>query len=412
MKITYQLRSKAEKCVPIYLRLYSPADLKLKTGLFVHPKDWSKDKGQAIGRNPQLKNLNARLAQLTSHIIAEVNASSEVKDKAFFKRIIAGFSNPVKEDTDQVIPFLEKLIESAPYRKYRGRVGLSKGTVKNYRVFKNNLLDFYYERGENLHFSRLDKAFFDRFTRWMLETKKYSENYTGRQIVRLKTIVREAGEAGISIPPSALTVKGFTQAKQERIIITLTQEEIEAVKGVKLSSAYLENARALFLIGLYSGLRVSDLLSLQPSQVLSHPSGAIFLDVLQKKTGKQVIVPIVDQVVIDILKNGHWRTISDIKFNKYIKQVCYQAGINTPTKGDKYNGHTKRKERGIYPKCELISSHAMRRTFITLNYNKIPSQLLRAVSGHSSESQMLHYVGQSDKHADAEAFLKALQHSK
>ena len=55
-----------------------------------------------------------------------------------------------------------------------------------------------------------------------------------------------------------------------------------------------------------------------------------------------------------------------------------------------------RKVEGIYPKWQLVTSHIGRRSFATNNYGKIPTALLIGVTGHSTESMFLEYIGKTD----------------
>jgi integrase len=56
-----------------------------------------------------------------------------------------------------------------------------------------------------------------------------------------------------------------------------------------------------------------------------------------------------------------------------------------------------RKEVGMYKKWELITSHIGRRSFATNFYGTIPTTYLINVTGHSSESMFLNYLGKSNK---------------
>ncbi len=42
---------------------------------------------------------------------------------------------------------------------------------------------------------------------------------------------------------------------------------------------------------------------------------------------------------------------------------------------------------------DLISSHICRRTFATMYYTKIPTSIIRAVTGHKTETEFLQYIG-------------------
>lgn len=56
-----------------------------------------------------------------------------------------------------------------------------------------------------------------------------------------------------------------------------------------------------------------------------------------------------------------------------------------------------RMEVGNYKKYELVTSHIGRRSFATNFYGTIPTTYLIYVTGHSTESMFLNYIGKSNK---------------
>ena len=54
-------------------------------------------------------------------------------------------------------------------------------------------------------------------------------------------------------------------------------------------------------------------------------------------------------------------------FNKHLKKICEKAGLTKSVIGYKMNETTRRKLKGSYRKCDLISVHDLRRSFAT-NY--------------------------------------------
>ena len=141
-----------------------------------------------------------------------------------------------------------------------------------------------------------------------------------------------------------------------------------------------------------------------------------FIEFTQIKTNKVMTVPLHPKV-IEILdkRNGDFpKTISDPKYNLFIKQVCRIAGIDSRTKGSKLtdlnevesntNKKSKidevkqfRKETGVFEKWELVTSHIGRRSFASNFYGTIPTTYLINVTGHSSEAMFLNYLGKSNK---------------
>jgi hypothetical protein len=95
-------------------------------------------------------------------------------------------------------------------------------------------------------------------------------------------------------------------------------------------------------------------------------------------------------------RNGNFpRSISAVNYNKYIKEVCREAGLIEIVEGSKkvVNPVTKeiRKIDGFYPKYELVTSHIGRRSYVTNNRNIMPDNLIMNNTGHSSVRMLGEY---------------------
>jgi integrase len=127
--------------------------------------------------------------------------------------------------------------------------------------------------------------------------------------------------------------------------------------------------------------------------------GQKFIRYTQSKTGKQVDIPLHNDV-LEILSNrgGFPRAISDQKFNDYIKLVCKsdKVKLNETIYGTRQNPKTHIKEVGYFEKWQLVRSHICRRSFATNHYNKLPNKLIMAVTGHSTEKMLLNYIGETE----------------
>ncbi|HHT22615.1 MAG TPA: hypothetical protein GXZ87_04795 [Bacteroidales bacterium] len=63
-----------------------------------------------------------------------------------------------------------------------------------------------------------------------------------------------------------------------------------------------------------------------------------------------------------------------------------------------------RKEVGIYPKWQLITSHVGRRSFATNFYGKLPTSFIKDITGHGTEAMLLKYIGKTSKDTAVEAY--------
>ena len=138
-----------------------------------------------------------------------------------------------------------------------------------------------------------------------------------------------------------------------------------------------------------TGLRVSDFLQLKNIDISKG-----FIEIETTKTKETVIIPLHNQVKEIIKKNnGNLpRTISDQRFNVYIKEICEKAGITEIVKGAIVNKETNRKEVGRYKKYKLVSSHTCRRSFASNLYGKLPNMTIMSITGHKTETSFLKYI--------------------
>ncbi|MDA7736668.1 DoxX family membrane protein [Flavobacteriaceae bacterium] len=244
------------------------------------------------------------------------------------------------------------------------------------------------------------------FKEWLLTEKEYSLNNAGLQLKLLKMICKEAERMSINVNPYTRHIESFTQKSKDRVLQTISFEEIKKIKAIRDLPSTLENARKWILIGLYIGQRVSDLLNLKPSQLRFIESG-VYIDINQQKTDKYVTVGVVDKEVIKVLKYKFPYSISAQLFNRQIKQICQIAGIYEIVCGYKLCIKTRRKRLGTHPKYSLISSHDLRRSFATNYFGKIETPILMQITGHSKESTFLSYIAsQVNKDTYADAFMK------
>ena len=80
-------------------------------------------------------------------------------------------------------------------------------------------------------------------------------------------------------------------------------------------------------------------------------------------------------------------------YNRYIKEVCRLAGIDSVIDWSFRDPKTKRYVSKKVPKWKAVTSHIGRRSFATNFYGKINTSLLIDATGHSTEVQFLRYVG-------------------
>ena len=107
------------------------------------------------------------------------------------------------------------------------------------------------------------------------------------------------------------------------------------------------------LIGLNTGQRVADLLSLKPDQLREGPNNILYIDFFTTKTGRAVTVGILDPLIKEILLEEFPSYSYPQLFNMHIKQICKIAVITKRVKGYKMHANPKRKLKGSLKSMNL-----------------------------------------------------------
>ena len=436
-KIKFLLQSKSDNS-QIYIRvsISQKISLKKKTGFTINSKDWSEATGLPKQNNPENKKLSNNLKKLDPFVLENLNkdlANSVLIDAYWLENQISNcFKRIVKTDTGLLINHIQYILDNANTRKVRTnggvKIGLSKETIKNYTVFKNIILEYQKTIKRQIQFIEITNTFVDKFTNWLVNTKKYSANTTGRELQILKTVCIDAEKNEIPVTPYSKVIQHFGESDKDRYIQTLSFEELEQIKNTDftdneqlkefkvanpqltknllLTPETLNNARNWILIGCEIGQRGGDLLKIK-NENIRYKGGNMYLDIIQQKTNKSVTIGIIAPHVIEIIENNLPKEIPHQKLNEYSKVVCKMAGIVEVVKGTKLNTEINRKELGNYPKYELIASHCYRRSFASNYYKKIPTAVLIGITGHSKESLFLSYINKrEDKDSNADLFMK------
>ena len=441
--IKFRLRSKANKNVSIkvYTSLGRGNFIEVSTGFTINPKDWNtpeKDnpkKGDDFPKQntPENKVIFNNLKKLESFLFESVNTAmgeSVVIDTFWLEsKINECFKRVVKNDTGLLVNHTQYIIDNASTRTVGQNTGLSKETIKSYVSFKKVVIEYQKAIKKQIQFMDLTAPFIEKFKIWMLTKKKYAKNTAGRKLQMLKTICIDAEKNHeIPVTPYSKIIQHFGESNKDRYIQTLSFDELEQIKNVDLSNAEylnqfkkenpeltkgisitpeaLNNARNWILIGCEIGQRGGDLLKIT-NENIRYKGTTIYIDIIQQKTNKSVTIGIIAPHVIDIIENHLPKEVPHQKLNDYVKVVCKLAGIDEVVKGSKLNTETNRKELGMYPKHELITTHCFRRSFASNYYKKIPTAVLIGITGHSKESLFLTYINQrEDKDSNADLFMK------
>ncbi|OWP84997.1 hypothetical protein BWK59_02525 [Flavobacterium davisii] len=371
-------------------------DFTRATGIWVMREDWN-DKKQQVKLKASTQNkdlINSKLHGLEKVILDKWTADTLNKEnisKEWLKNVIdAYFGRATNSETHKIyfVDWVEKFIEDCPKRLHKGEP-IAPRTIQHYKTTLYKLQDFEKHKKVKLRFEKIDLNFYRDFVDYCRTIENLGNNTIGGYITNFKMWCKNIELEGLPINPQYKHSEFMVLSNKTKDTY-LNENEIDSVYNFDFEdSERLDNVRDLFIIGLRTGLRVSDFLYLKE---ISIEKG--FIEIETAKTGAIVVIPLHPQVRA-IIQKRHGQlpyTISEQKFNLYIKEVCKKVGITEEIEGARMNPDTKRKETGVYPKYELISSHTCRRSFATNLYGKLPNMTIMAITGHGTEAVFLKYI--------------------
>jgi len=375
--------------------------LRYSTGYKVYPKYWDlgKQRIRSISTINNREDINSKLKEIESEFIKRVNnldEDSKKVDKKVLRRIWEQVSGKLKDTVDIKLDFLQfsdAFIESKEEQIFNVKsVKLSIITIRSYKQTIKKLKDFNKKINYNLNFDNIDLNFYYLFINF-LEEEKYSLNTIGKHIKNLKTILNRATDAGLNtnLKYQQREFKVLTEITTE---IYLTTDEIDKIYNLNLSDKpHWEQARDLFIIGYYTGQRVSDFNRLTKENIKVFEDKKVF-EIHQMKTKRTVYVPI-HKRILNILESrydgGLPSKMPDKSINEYIKLVGEKAKI------DEFIIHQITRagkiEKESIPKYNMIGTHTARRSFCTNAYlSKMPVIDIMAISGHTTEKEFYKYI--------------------
>lgn len=383
--------------------LYSGHRLVYSFGQTVSLKDWNKARERVKNKQATTADgkyaLNDLLDNLAKLCIKTYNESLKtgIPAPVQLKKVLDDFVNQNHNDQPDG-PTLYNLGERfiAGEIKNKGK-DKSRASLNNYRAVLKHLKDFEKKARYKITFETITLDFFYKYTSFLKDTLKLAPNTIAKDISILKVFMGEAVDLGYTTNMQ-FKHKKFSFNEVETDQVYLTEAELLDLYRFDLShNKKLEQVKDLFVFGAWVGLRFSDFSNIKPDNVVQI-DGDRFIKMITKKTRELVIIPC-NPVVLDIFhKYGHNanklpRTISNQKFNDYIKEVCRLAGTaeDNPVKEMIEKGRLSTK-----PGLELwqsVSSHTARRSFATNYYLQgFPTIDLMKITGHKTEKAFLKYI--------------------
>lgn len=368
-------------------------DLRIRSNLIVPVNKWSFEQGSIKNaKTAEMKELMVTMSNLKLRI-EEAYLQAERNNIKVDKLWLMNLVSPQKIVEDNSLPIT--LVEYFEYYISVKRSTAATQSVKKWSSVRQKIKAFEKSQKRIVLLKDVNEKFRIDFEDFCKRKQKLSANYFERVLTFIKTICKHAGQNNIDISPQ---LHGLRAKKEPVHKIYLTREEIERLHNATMPNEDLENSKDWLVISCNTAQRISDFMNFKKSDMVEIVDGKKKIQAIkikQQKTGKLLEIPVF-KMVREILdkRGGEFPTaISDQRYNTNIKKICEIVGINEVVYGSKMDKQTKRLIKGHFPKYELVSSHIGRRSFATCQYGHLPNTHIMAYTGHSTEKQLLAYIG-------------------
>jgi site-specific recombinase XerD len=288
--------------------------------------------------------------------------------------------------------FVDSFIEKSktkPSRHTANQTPVKDGTIQGY-ITALNLFTRYFKEVQKFDFEDIDLHFYNKFTNWC-NTLNFRKGYIGKNIKTLKVFMNAAVREGVT-SNTKFKDSDFVVMRETADSIYLNLDELGQMWRLDLTNEPTkERARDLFLIGCFTGLRVSDYNNLKASSI-RETNGVKMLVVKTQKTSKTVAMPLHPIVEAILTKhNGIPSRMYDQKINDNIKEVARLTGLDEITETTATIGGLEVTQR--QPKYKLVCTHTARRSFCTNAYlTGMDSLDIMAISGHTTDKDFRKYI--------------------
>jgi integrase len=217
-----------------------------------------------------------------------------------------------------------------------------KESINQFKVFLKKTGQLTLERRD------LDREIIREYERYLQEKKKLADSTHGKRMKHLRWFLKD-----IDFDVTGIKIRNF-----KKQIIVLDTEELAALEGVEVSAEY-QKSKDLFLLGCYTGLRISDLKRLSVDNIHNG-----FIEITLLKNNRKVKIPVIQQAreILDRYE-GRPPCVIEQVLNRHIKTVCEKAGMTQRVSVDTMKAGQRISK--TFPKHDLISSHTAGKTFIS-----------------------------------------------
>lgn len=425
----------------VYARIRNADGVKkINIGYTIKKDEWEAYRSKKYKANEFIHSVNLRygvfanvLEQIKGFLEEETDYSKASEN---VKAIKASITSSMERETRKkklirrngvlLVDFIDdikKEYESGERTKIQSSEKIARHSLRRYSFLTTILKRYETDCECRFTLDDIDVSWRREFISWCMEVP-LSTNTITTIMYTLRTALRIANESKLTRNEVYLT-KGFVPKKEVIEHIFLSPQQIKDMYELDISTPEairqladsaegmsdemraemerqlkshnprsIEIARDVFMVGCFTGQRLSDYSRINTSMIRTI-KGTKFIDIVQKKTGKEVYIPL-DRRVRAILDkyDGQLPYISHSLLNYNIKLV---GELLHWTWEPRFEGNVGKFRKG--PRfCDMIYSHTARRSFATNAYlAKVPLPSIMAITGHSTEEKFRIYLKQQSQ---------------
>jgi site-specific recombinase XerD len=364
--------------IPIYLRITvegKQAELSIQRSCERYK--WNQSIGRAIGKKPEIVQLNNYLDSLQGKIY-DIQREGEIKNLIitadFVKQKLLGQAVQREHSLIKIYEYHNEQLRQLVGKEY------SPGTLKKYKSALSSLtrfLQWKYNQTDIL-ITQLNYQFITEYEFYLKSVQGMQHNSAMGNIKKLRKIVRQC------VNNDWLDKDPFVKFKlriKETHRNYLLKEELEVLMNKRFTVTRLEQVKDIFIFSCFTGLCYSDIMKLTMQDIRIGIDGGQWIFINRTKTDTISKIPIlpIAREVID--KYSHLPKINNLgkvlpqmsnqRLNSYLKEITDLCGFN-----------------------KELTFHCARHTFattVTLS-NGVPIETVGKMLGHRNLRTTQHYA--------------------
>jgi len=399
-----ELEQNKSKKYTIYMFFtFGSQRFKISTGYKCNYSSWDFKKQRvknvtAIKNKDLINNHLNYLEQNVNKVYLKTVENNEMPSSNLLKSRLLNTLNIVDHHKDNnkkkaLTEYFEDIIEIK-------KQSVSKGTLNTYKQTLSKLIEYEKQKGLFLEFDHINLDFKANYKKYLEVNCNYSPSTIAKHFKKIKVILNRAYDDGLSSNLKHKN-KGFSVKEELGTEIYLDEDEINTMLNKDLSyNKEFELARDIFLIGYYTGQRVSDYNNFSKNDIVTI-NDYQFIKFIQKKNRKNkeyINCPITSEMkqIMKRYNNDFPPKMLEKDINLNIKVVGRICGIKQNIKIDYTKGGLNNTE--YKPKYKMICTHTARRSFATNMYKKgMPVFDIMLYTGHKTEKEFYNYISIKDE---------------